>query len=643
MIAKRAKKSSNRSLVNTFCYVVDTRKSELDNDIHTEGKAEQIRISNMGALNLSDALLEMQLLQSLNTRSKSDKNYHLIVSFPPDEKPSKEILEKIEDELIESIGLADHQRVSAVHNDTDHYHLHVLINKVHPVSYNNVEPYYDKKSLMKKCDELETKFGLTATNHGLDKNNKSQKTEQEIYQEEATLKNFVSENLETQIKTASNWQEVHELLADYNIELNRKGQGLVFKSNDIAVKASTVNRDFSLSKLKAKLGDFEERSNERSNRDSDDRSGSGQQPGHNRPGTKPQHGNGTKPSGNGRGSKPRASVYEQDSGSTGTGTETIDSVRNLSRVDVVTNPIGVEVFLSDHEIGHIQQSRANAVERLRRNRNSMGGNAGGLKYNKNAMRQSSPLFEAFSKERAVCSQQRKTITAKLQHERTVFKQTLGQWYQERSAAIKASKQLSKDKKLEWQKLFAAKRKFQTQFNEKQRKQREQIPKVMNWHDYLQKEATNGNTEALKQLRKKTIKQLKIFDQQIGSTGSERNLFIYKNLDPTVRTNGSVAYEFKDGGKVLDRKDDIKVESTTQAGAYMALIMAKEKFGYRPLKVGGTDEFKQMLIDAAVKHNIDIKFEDKAMEIKRQSLVSVDDLAKPKKSSISDQKKEGKSR
>lgn len=92
------------------------------------------------------------------------------------------------------------------------------------------------------------------------------------------------------------------------------------------------NRDFSLSKLKAKLGDFEERSNERSNRDSDDRSGSGQQPGHNRPGTKPQHGNGTKPSGNGRGSKPSASVYEQDSGSTGTGTETIDSVRNLSRV-----------------------------------------------------------------------------------------------------------------------------------------------------------------------------------------------------------------------------------------------------------------------------------------------------------------------
>jgi len=50
MIAKRAKKSSNRSLVNTFCYVVDTRKSELDNDIHTEGKAEQIRISNMAHL-----------------------------------------------------------------------------------------------------------------------------------------------------------------------------------------------------------------------------------------------------------------------------------------------------------------------------------------------------------------------------------------------------------------------------------------------------------------------------------------------------------------------------------------------------------------------------------------------------------------
>lgn len=46
-------------------------------------RVRQNRISNMGALNLSDALLEMQLLQSLNTRSKSDKNYHLIVSFLP--------------------------------------------------------------------------------------------------------------------------------------------------------------------------------------------------------------------------------------------------------------------------------------------------------------------------------------------------------------------------------------------------------------------------------------------------------------------------------------------------------------------------------------------------------------------------------
>lgn len=87
----------------------------------------------------------MEETQFLNTRSKSDKNYHLIVSFPVGEKPSEEVLIDIENNLVDKIGLGDHQRISIVHNDTDHFHFHVLINKVHPITKNNVEPYYDKK------------------------------------------------------------------------------------------------------------------------------------------------------------------------------------------------------------------------------------------------------------------------------------------------------------------------------------------------------------------------------------------------------------------------------------------------------------------------------------------------------------------
>ena len=76
--------------------------------------------------------------------TKSDKNYHLIVSLPIGEKPSEEVLIDIEKNLVDKIGLGDHQRISIVHNDTVHFHFHVLINKVHPITNNNIEPYYDK-------------------------------------------------------------------------------------------------------------------------------------------------------------------------------------------------------------------------------------------------------------------------------------------------------------------------------------------------------------------------------------------------------------------------------------------------------------------------------------------------------------------
>lgn len=33
---------------------------------------------------------------------------------------------------LKSLGLADHQYVSAVHTDTDNLHVHVAVNRVHP-------------------------------------------------------------------------------------------------------------------------------------------------------------------------------------------------------------------------------------------------------------------------------------------------------------------------------------------------------------------------------------------------------------------------------------------------------------------------------------------------------------------------------
>jgi hypothetical protein len=97
------------------------------------GRVGAIRISNCEAAEPADAIAEIQAVQAMNSRAKGDKTYHLVVSFPPGEKPSETQLRDIEDELCAAIGLADHQRISAVHTDSDHLHIHVAINKVHAV------------------------------------------------------------------------------------------------------------------------------------------------------------------------------------------------------------------------------------------------------------------------------------------------------------------------------------------------------------------------------------------------------------------------------------------------------------------------------------------------------------------------------
>lgn len=146
----------------TADYILDTKQNTIKGE-----KVESYRVMNCGTDDPAAAAVLIEAIQAANIRSTADKTYHMVYSFPPGEKPSLETLHAIEDELCAAIGYADHQRVSAVHIDTDHLHVHVCINKVHPTGLQNIEPWYDKKRLMETCEKLEIKYGLERTNHGL--------------------------------------------------------------------------------------------------------------------------------------------------------------------------------------------------------------------------------------------------------------------------------------------------------------------------------------------------------------------------------------------------------------------------------------------------------------------------------------------
>lgn len=222
-----------------------------------------IKISNC---ELSDSLAlsirEVESTQAMNQRTQKDKCYHLVVSFPLGEKPSEQILDDIESELVGAIGYGEHQRIRAIHDDKDHYHMHIAINKIHPQKYNMIEPYYDKKTLMRSCAELELKHGLMRVNHGHGEE-KSQGAAADIESHRGieSLQTWVKQNAKQELMKADNWQSFNTVLAKYGLHCKQRGAGLVIGNDDgIYIKSSSIDKSFGFKQLVGKFDVFEEKS-----------------------------------------------------------------------------------------------------------------------------------------------------------------------------------------------------------------------------------------------------------------------------------------------------------------------------------------------------------------------------------------------
>ena len=58
--------------------------------------------------------------------------YHLILNWRPDEAPSEDAITAMADATLARIGLAEHQALLVRHGDTEHPHVHVVVNRIHP-------------------------------------------------------------------------------------------------------------------------------------------------------------------------------------------------------------------------------------------------------------------------------------------------------------------------------------------------------------------------------------------------------------------------------------------------------------------------------------------------------------------------------
>ncbi|CAM4497632.1 MAG: Protein TraI [Legionella sp.] len=233
-----------------------------------QGKEERvgdIRISNCRSLDPVWAGLEVKATQDRNKRAQGDKSYHLLISFANGESLTPEVLKTIEDRVIASIGLSEHQRISAVHHDTDNLHIHIAVNKIHPIHYTMVEPFQAYKKFSEVAEQLESEFSLIKTNHRCKKGrSENLADDMEHHSGIESLINWVKRHCMDELEKCPDWLSFHNTLSGFGLTLGLRGNGLILESDSgICVKPSSISRNFSKKKLEERFGIFQSSKNQK--------------------------------------------------------------------------------------------------------------------------------------------------------------------------------------------------------------------------------------------------------------------------------------------------------------------------------------------------------------------------------------------
>jgi hypothetical protein len=218
-----------------------------------------ISVTNCQSENWQVAVTEVRNTQAQNTRATSDKTFHLIISFRAGEQPDDATLKAIETRICNGLGYHEHQRICIVHHDTDNLHFHIAINKIHPTRHTIQDSYKDHHTLGQLCGKLEREYGLETDNHQVQKTgSENNADDMEHHAGVQSLLGWIKRECADQIKEAQSWEELHTILGYNGLELHERGNGLVITNGTgLGVKASSVARELSKTRLEGRLGVFQ--------------------------------------------------------------------------------------------------------------------------------------------------------------------------------------------------------------------------------------------------------------------------------------------------------------------------------------------------------------------------------------------------
>ncbi|EJC4687188.1 relaxase/mobilization nuclease domain-containing protein [Salmonella enterica] len=562
----------------------------------TEGeKVASYRVTNCGTDDPADAAILIQATQAANTRSKAEKTYHFVYSFPPGEQPDLETLHAIEDELCAAIGLDEHQRVSAVHIDTDNLHVHVAINKVHPTGLQNIEPYYDQFRLMEACERLEVEHGLQRTFHGLEAKQRHQNRDIELLpakapeQRDSLFREHLRNAYDLSISKPPEAKTLNGLRKLSDTRLQRQS----------ADKAEPVRIGAKVASVEAQSGIETLTGYAARELAPAMRQATSWQELHD---AAAEHGLEVRQRGAG------LVIGEPDSGI-------------WAKASNVGRDLSMKA-LTDR-LGPFQPSERQAEAKANRKR-----------YEPRPRRPDNPttagLFNQYQRERQAAILARRQGLDQIKRESAAFNAQVKQWSQTERMLLKVAGK-GPTKRLMYgtiKQQADASRQKNRQSADARRQALFKQTTMPTWADWLTQQAERGNAEALAVLRDREERTRRWNGELLTADRADKaKAVVLDKLKPKARKDGTMAYSTIDGGMVIDRKTHVQAQKATTGAALVALELASKRFQGQALIVEGTDEFRLEVAQLAGMHGLKVTFTDPAMERMRRETAEHKEMEK----------------
>jgi hypothetical protein len=224
-------------------------------------------------LGIDTAAGEMQGVASLNDRCK-DAVCHYELAWPPGERPTRPQWTDSALQTLKALGYEDHQHMIVAHDDKKHFHIHIMVNKVHPETLRAPTRYNNWLALDSAARFLEAKYGWAHT-PGMTRWDEESKqavpisrsernalryarqqptgaaAQVEHYQDQESLQSYVRAEVAPTVSsllTRRNvtWEHLHFLLSKAHLRLEKGklgGYTVLAIDHNIRVKASDVLRN----------------------------------------------------------------------------------------------------------------------------------------------------------------------------------------------------------------------------------------------------------------------------------------------------------------------------------------------------------------------------------------------------------------